>query len=87
MNERLEKIFISFADDHEDTLTELSMTKEEFIDNARKWSESREGSLEIQKFMLQQEVNDLEEQVNELQVSISKKMASIEDIDTELENL
>ena len=60
--DRLEDIFTSFANDQEESLKDMGMTKEEFIENAKKWSETKEGKLEIQKFILNQEIKDLKDQ-------------------------
>ena len=46
-----------------------------------------EGKLEIQKFILQQEIADLEEQISDIKETISKKRESILDIDAELSKL
>lgn len=87
MNNRLENIFTNFADSHEDSLKEMGMSRESFIEQAREWCETAEGKLEIQKFILQQEIVDLENQISEIKESISKKRESINDIDDELSKL
>ena len=38
----------------------MGMTKEEFIGNTKEWSKTNEGKLEIQKFILTQEINNLQ---------------------------
>ncbi|MDD6286610.1 hypothetical protein [Candidatus Methanosphaera massiliense] len=85
--DRLEDIFTSFANDQEESLKDMGMTKEEFIENAKKWSETKEGKLEIQKFILNQEIKDLKDQITELESDIAKKQESIKDIDEEISNL
>ena len=85
--DRLEDIFSSFANDQEESLKDMGMTKEEFIENAKKWSETKEGKLEIQKFILNQEIKDLKDQITELESDIAKKQESIKDIDEEISNL
>lgn len=85
--DRLEDIFTSFANDQEESLKDIGMTKEEFIENAKKWSETKEGKLEIQKFILNQEIKDLKDQITELESDIAKKQESIKDIDEEICNL
>lgn len=85
--DRLEDIFTSFANDQEESLKDMGMTKEEFIENAKKWSETKEGKLEIQKFILNQEIKDLNDQITELESDIAKKQESIKDIDEEISNL
>ena len=85
--DRLEDIFTSFANDQEESLKDMGMTKEEFIENAKKWSETKEGKLEIQKFILNQEIKDLKDQITELESDIAKKQESIKDIDDEISNL
>ena len=85
--DRLEDIFTSFANDQEESLKDMGMTKEEFIENAKKWSETKEGKLEIQKFILNQEIKDLKNQITELESDIAKKQESIKDIDEEICNL
>ncbi len=85
--DRLEDIFTSFANDQEESLKDIGMTKEEFIENAKKWSETKEGKLEIQKFILNQEIKDLKNQITELESDIAKKQESIKDIDEEICNL
>lgn len=85
--DRLEDIFTSFANDQEESLKDMGMTKEEFIENAKKWSETKEGKLEIQKFILNQEIKDLKNQITELESDIAKKQESIKDIDEEISNL
>ncbi|MCD7782120.1 MAG: hypothetical protein LUG89_05445 [Methanosphaera sp.] len=87
MNKRLENIFINFANDQEDSLKELGMTKDEFIENATKWSETKEGSLEIQKFILEQEIKDLEKEIESINSKILSKKDSIKDIENDLSNL
>ena len=84
---RLEDIFTSFANDQEESLKDMGMTKEKFIENAKKWSETKEGKLEIQKFILNQEIKDLKDQITELESDIAKKQESIKDIDEEISNL
>lgn len=85
--DRLEDIFTSFANDQEESLKDMGMTKEEFIENAKKWSETKEGKLEIQKFILNQEIKDLKDQITELESDIAKKQESIKDIDEEISKL
>ncbi len=87
MDERLDNIFTNFADSHEDSLKEMGMSKESFIEQAKEWSGTPEGKLEIQKFILQQEIADLEKQISELNNSINKKLESIAEIDEELKDL
>lgn len=94
MDEKLEKIFINFANSHEDTLVNMGFTKESFIDQANQWCETEEGKLEIQKFILQQEIEDLKSQISALndeisnkQDAIDRKCDSIKEIDDELKNL
>ncbi|WP_455645832.1 hypothetical protein, partial [Methanosphaera sp.] len=66
MDDRLEKIFINFANDQEDALKEMGMTKDEFVENAKEWSKTEEGKLEIQKFILNQEIKGIEKEIEEL---------------------
>lgn len=87
MNDRLENIFTNFANSHEESLKNMGMSKESFIDQAKQWSKTDEGKLEIQKFILQQEIADLEEQISDIKETISKKRESILDIDAELSKL
>lgn len=85
--DRIEKLFTNFADNQEDKLKEMNISKEEFIEQAKEWSKTEEGKLEIQKFILQREIDDLKDQIGELEESISKKEASIHDIDEEISKL
>ncbi|MBR0473079.1 MAG: hypothetical protein IJI98_10340 [Methanosphaera sp.] len=87
MDEKLEHIFINFADSHEESLNEMGMTKESFIEQARSWCETEEGKLEIQKFILENEVQDLEKEISEIEKIINKKRESIDEINKELNNL
>ena len=85
--ERIEKLFTNFADSQEDQLKEMGMSKEEFIEQAKEWSKTEDGKLEIQKFILQREIDDLKNQIAELKENISKKEVAIKDIDEELSKL
>lgn len=87
MNDRLENIFTNFANTQEESLKQLGMTKESFIEQARTWCETEEGKLEIQKFILEQEIVDLEKQIAQLNESIGRKRESIDEIDDELSKL
>lgn len=87
MDDKLENIFINFADSQEETLKEMGMTKESFVEQAKQWSKTEEGKLEIQKFILQQEIADLENQISELNDTINRKQESIDDIDEELSKI
>lgn len=87
MENKLENIFTNFANSQEETLKEMGMSKESFIEQAKEWSKTEEGKLEIQKFILQQEIIDLEKQISNLNDSINKKQKSIEDINKELSNI
>jgi septal ring factor EnvC (AmiA/AmiB activator) len=87
MDDKLENIFTNFANSQEETLKEMGMSKESFIEQAKEWSKTEEGKLEIQKFILQQEILDLEKQVSDLNNSINKKQKSIDEINIELSNL
>lgn len=87
MDDKLENIFTNFANSHEETLKEIGMSKESFIEQAKEWSKTEEGKLEIQKFILQQEIMDLENQISDLKNSIDKKQDSIQEINQELSNL
>lgn len=87
MSDRLENIFNNFADSHMDVLGQMNLTKEEFVENAKQWSQTADGKLEIQKFILKQEIDDLKSQIVELEDSIRKKEESIHDIDEELAKL
>ena len=87
MDDKLERIFINFADGHEDSLKQMGLSKEEFIEQANQWSATEEGKLEIQKFILTQEIKELKEQVTSLNDSISKKEESIKEIDDEISKL
>ena len=94
MDDKLENIFINFANSHEDSLVEMGFTKDSFIEEARQWCETEEGKLEIQKFILQQEIMDLESQISVLNDEISnkrdaidRKRDSINEIDDELNKL
>lgn len=87
MDRRLENIFTNFANSQEESLKQMGMTKKEFVENAEKWSQSREGRLEIQKFILGQEINDLRDQIKEIEDNIEKKQASIKEIEEELSTL
>ncbi len=87
MNDKLENIFTNFANSQEETLKEMGMTKESFIEEAKQWCKTEEGKLEIQKFILQQEITDLEKQISDLKVSVDKKQESINEIDKELSNI
>ncbi|OED29844.1 hypothetical protein [Methanosphaera sp. WGK6] len=87
MDDRLEKIFTNFANDQADALKEMGMTKEEFVENAKEWSKTEEGKLEIQKFILNQEIKSIEDEINELKDKITKKLNSIGEIDEELSKL
>ncbi|MBE6494003.1 MAG: hypothetical protein E7Z84_05280 [Methanosphaera stadtmanae] len=85
--ERIEKLFTNFANTQEDKLKEMNISKEEFIEQAKEWSKTEEGKLEIQKFILQREIDDLTDQISELEENISKKQIAIKDIDKELSKL
>ena len=87
MDNKLENIFTNFANSQEETLKERGMSKESFIEQAKEWSKTEEGKLEIQKFILQQEIINLEDQISDLKNSINKKQESIDEINIELSNL
>ena len=87
MDNKLENIFTKFANSQEETLKEMGMSKESFIEQAKEWSKTEEGKLEIQKFILQQEIINLEDQISDLKNSINKKQESIDEINIELSNL
>ncbi|MEE1117307.1 MAG: hypothetical protein VZR33_05475 [Methanosphaera sp.] len=87
MDNKLENIFTNFANSQEETLKEMGMSKESFIEQAKEWSKTEEGKLEIQKFILQQEIINLEDQISDLKNSINKKQESIDEINIELSNL
>lgn len=87
MTDRIEKIFTKFANEEEEALNKMGMTKTEFIENAKKWSETEDGKLEIQKFILTQEISSLKKQINEIEENIVKKENSIKEIEIELSNL
>lgn len=87
MDNKLETIFTNFANSQEETLKEMGMSKESFIEQAKEWSKTEEGKLEIQKFILQQEIINLEDQISDLKNSINKKQESIDEINIELSNL
>ncbi len=85
--DRIEKLFTNFANTQEDRLKEMNITKEEFIEQAKEWSKTEEGKLEIQKFILLREIDDLKDQISELEENIYKKETAIKDIDEELSKL
>lgn len=87
MTDRIEKIFTKFANEEEEALNKMDMTKTEFIENAKKWSETEDGKLEIQKFILTQEISSLKKQISEIEENIVKKENSIKEIEIELSNL
>ena len=87
MTDRIEKIFTKFANEEEEALNKMGMTKTEFIENAKKWSETEDGKLEIQKFILTQEISSLKKQISEMEENIVKKENSIKEIEIELSNL
>ncbi|MDO5822083.1 hypothetical protein [Methanosphaera sp.] len=87
MTDRIEKIFTKFANEEEEALNKMGMTKTEFIENAKKWSETEDGKLEIQKFILTQEISSLKKQISEIEENIVKKEKSIKEIEIELSNL
>ncbi|MBO7718940.1 MAG: hypothetical protein J6S29_02180 [Methanosphaera sp.] len=87
MSDRLENIFINFANSQEELLSQMNLTKEEFVENAKKWSETEDGKLEIQKFILNQEIDDLKSEIAEIEENIAKKEESIKEIDAELAKL
>lgn len=87
MTDRIEKIFTNFANEEEEALNKMGMTKTEFIENAKKWSETEDGKLEIQKFILTQEISSLKKQISEIEENIVKKEKSIKEIEIELSNL
>ena len=87
MTDRIEKIFTKFANEEEEALNKMGMTKTEFIENAKKWSETEDGKLEIQKFILTQEISSLKKQIREIEENIVKKENSIKEIEIELSNL
>lgn len=87
MTDRIEKIFTKFANEEEEALNKRGMTKTEFIENAKKWSETEDGKLEIQKFILTQEISSLKKQISEIEENIVKKENSIKEIEIELSNL
>ena len=87
MTDRIEKIFTKFANEEEEALNKMGMTKTEFIENANKWSETEDGKLEIQKFILTQEISSLKKQISEIEENIVKKENSIKEIEIELSNL
>ena len=53
----------------------------------KKWSETEDGKLEIQKFILTQEISSLKKQISEIEENIVKKENSIKEIEIELSNL
>ena len=85
MTDRIEKIFTKFANEEEEALNKMGMTKTEFIE--KKWSETEDGKLEIQKFILTQEISSLKKQISEIEENIVKKENSIKEIEIELSNL
>ena len=87
MTDRIEKIFTKFANEEEEALNKMGMTKTEFIENAKKWSETEDGKLEIQKFILTQEISSLKKQISEIEENIVKKEKSKKEIEIELSNL
>ena len=87
MTDRIEKIFTKFANEEEEALNKMGMTKTEFIENAKKWSETEDGKLEIQKLILTQEISSLKKQISEIEENIVKKENSIKEIEIELSNL
>lgn len=87
MTDRIEKIFTKFANEEEEALNKMGMTKTEFIENAKKWSETEDGKLEIQKFILTQEISSFKKQISEIEENIVKKENSIKEIEIELSNL
>ena len=87
MTDRIEKIFTKFANEEEEALNKMGMTKTEFIENAKKLSETEDGKLEIQKFILTQEISSLKKQISEIEENIVKKENSIKEIEIELSNL
>ena len=87
MTDRIEKIFTKFANEEEEALNKMGMTKTEFIENAKKWSETEDGKLEIQKFILTQEISSLKKQISEIEENIVKKENSRKEIEIELSNL
>lgn len=87
MDEKLERIFTNFADSHEESLKEMGMDKESFIEQAKSWCDTEEGKLEIQKFILENEINDLKKDISDIEDVINKKRESIKEIDDELSNL
>ena len=87
MTDRIEKIFTKFANEEEEALNKMGMTKTEFIENAKNWSETEDGKLEIQKFILTQEISSLKKQISEIEENIVKKENSIKEIEIELSNL
>ena len=87
MTDRIEKIFTKFANEEEEALNKMGMTKTEFIENAKKWSETEDGKLEIQKFILTQEISSIKKQISEIEENIVKKENSIKEIEIELSNL
>ena len=87
MTDRIEKIFTKFANEEEEALNKMGMTKTEVIENAKKWSETEDGKLEIQKFILTQEISSLKKQISEIEENIVKKENSIKEIEIELSNL
>ena len=87
MTDRIEKIFTKFANEEEEALNKMGMTKTEFIENAKKWSETEDGKLEIQKFILTQEISSLKKQISEIEENIVKKEKSIKEIESEPSNL
>ena len=87
MTDRIEKIFTKFANEEEEALNKMCMTKTELIENAKKLSETEDGKLEIQKFILTQEISSLKKQISEIEENIVKKENSIKEIEIELSNL
>ena len=87
MTDRIEKIFTKFANEEEEALNKMGMTKTEFIENAKKWSETEDGKLEIQKYILTQQIRSLKKQISEIEENIVKKENSIKEIEIELSNL
>ena len=87
MSDRLENIFINFANSQEELLSQMNLSKEEFVENAKKWSQTEDGKLEIQKFILNHEIDDLKSEIAEIEKNIAKKEESIKEIDAELAKL
>ncbi len=87
MTQSIENKFRNYAQNQKEELEKMGMSVDEFVKNALEWSNSVEGKLELDKFILSEEIKDIEEEISVLKKKIDKKQKAIDEIDEEISNL